>query len=573
MKFTYKEIVVYAIIAIIIIVAVSTLASGLLNPTISVSVKIESLNGVPPQLYPYQVAQLRIIVNNTGKTPISNLVVGTYLNGQQLLNNSKTVSLPPGTNTEFNVTYIYRQPGAYEFEAIADPGHLLMLQNRSVATGAFSTYVSQPSLPNVYTSVPNGNITTSQTFSITTLGLDQSLFIATQFSNQTIFNNMVDSRNPMILRVFEDLSSYIVAMNGASTIYNNGSASYVAWTQGLANLSIVSSILSSFHLTEQTSQINGQEVLYIKLSNNTSMCSEYSGGWTKFIDYYNISGSSQNCMTLASTTYNSSESIKFINALHSDPNLQLYVNRFVYVNSTPLGTSLIDNGNSLAVLNMSGSKFGFFTGYIKRNRPPLNLSAINNTCVGSIFMANGVNVCSYSVFPVNASNYLSYRLINSTENKANYTVRLFSLVGRNLTTLAYGAAPSLMGYLNVAGNASIWKSIYKSQCSFTGISPTITCNVISFNASSNSTVIAINNPYGGLMKIQKFSCYIPGVISNLTFNQSTLSPGQTAQFKLKCQGYIPGIFNELPEYNLQLNYTLGGALVVVNGTMLASPYG
>lgn len=573
MKFTYKEIAVYAVIAIIIIIVVSALASGLLNPPISVSVKLQDLNGVQSQIYPYQIAHFRVIINNTGSSQIKSLIIGTYLNGQQILNNSKTVSLPPGTGTEFNITYIYRAPGTYQFEAIADPAHLLSLQNRTAASSSFSTLVLQPSIPNVYTSVPNTNITTSQTFSISTLGIDQALFIATQFSNQSIFNNMVDYKNKFILKVYEDLSQYIVSMNGAYTTYRNGSTSYVAWTQGLANVSIISSILSSYPLTRQMTQVNGKDLLYIKVSNTVSICTTYSGGWTQLIDYNNISGSSQTCESLVSTAYNASESTKFISALHSDQNLQHYVNRFVYANSTSIGTSLIDNGNSVSAVNMSSNGFGFFTGFIGKNNPSLNLSTINNICVGSISMNGGVNVCSYSIFPINSSNYLSYQLVNSTEFKPNYTVRLYSLVGKNFTTKAYAAAPSLIGYLNVTGSALTWKSVYQSQCSFPDLSPSISCNVISFNAISNQTVIAINNPFGALMKVQTFSCFIPGVISNTIFNQSTISPGQTSQFALKCQGYIPGIFNQLPEYNLQLNYTIGGVRNSVNGTMLASPYG
>ena len=157
MKFSRDEIIVYAIIAIIVIAVVAYFASTLLSHTVSVSVRMAQVGTSPSSLYPYNVANLKATINNTGSASISGLVLVTYVNGQKL--NSYTVALPPKTSESVNITYVYPFNGTYQFEAVADPGHLVNIANRSAASASFTYKVNQPQVPNVYSSVPNSNIT------------------------------------------------------------------------------------------------------------------------------------------------------------------------------------------------------------------------------------------------------------------------------------------------------------------------------------------------------------------------------------------------------------------------------
>ena len=338
MNFSYKELAIYGVLAIIIVLVVSTYASGFFNPTSSVSVRLVSLNAQQPK-YPYQISHFRVYINNTGKSAINNLVFGTYVNGL-LLNKTLTLDLPAGTGIVYNFSYVYTGAGPYDFQSTADPGHLVNIENRSSATSSFSTNITAPSLPNVYTSVPNNNINQSQTFSINQYGIDEALFVATMFGNMRIFSNIVDSSSPIVYSIFSDLSPYMITSQGAYTSYKNGSTSYVAWTQGVANLSTVNTIIKSFGKTTQIIKINNNSVLYTGIGNSTSLCALYANGWTKLIEYSNAMVSSQTCLDLVANRYNATETTRFVSALKADPKIVHYTGNFIYANSSTIGSEL-----------------------------------------------------------------------------------------------------------------------------------------------------------------------------------------------------------------------------------------
>ncbi len=556
LNFSRKEIIVYAIIAIIIVVGVAVIASGVIHNSISVSVKLHQEGQVSYPIYPYQSAFLVAQINNTGNTQINNLVLETYVNGQEL--HTYTVDLPPGTGVQVNITYPYPYSGAFQFQAVADPGHLLNVVNRSASSASLTYNVTAEQQPNVYLSIPNNNIRNTETFSLQSYGLDQALFISTQF-NTSYFNKMVDMNNTPTLRILEDLSAYINAVNGAYTIYDNSSSAYVAWIQGVVGPASMQTVISSFGLN--TKAIANGAGFFTALSNTASLCAVYSNGWTKLVQYNNGSTPST-CMSITNTTYAATQANVLVDSLKAYPSMSHYQGLFIYTNSTSTGSAL-SYTNTISAMSMFEVSNSFFASYISRNPATLNVSSFLPKCLGTISISGNSNICSYGLSPSAKANVSSYYLVNSTEINQNYTITLYSLVNVSLATQAQLAGIALINYLNLTGPSAVWKSVFNSTCSFNGDTPP--CNVTSFNIATKNVSMVITNPFTKPIKLNSISCYL-FTLANQTINQ-TVAAGQNTTVNTQCTGSIPGLFNPLNTYDLQLNYTLNGTVQIVNGTL------
>ena len=431
-----KELGIYIAIIVIIAAAVAWLASNyLLQKSYALSVQFQQLS---PQssVYPYQIGNFRVLVNNTGGSAISSLIVAVYANNKLL--HSYTISnLGGNSGVTLNVSYIYPTNGVIDFEAIADPSQVLPIQNRSSAKSSFMVNVSTPEIPNVYTSVPNGNIKSTESFSLLPEGLVQALFIST-FFNISQYRWLTGNNNATI-KLFETLAGSTVSVNGAYTVYNDSTASYVAWSQTIANQSQVYNALLGLNSPLRNVSVSGSAVTYAKLSAATSACEFYDRGWTKIIEFTNSTTNQRTCLSLVANTTNGTQTSAFVNALKANPSLARYQSIFKYLNSTSGGSALIMDNSSIAAFDLFQSSYGFFGSYIRANLRQANLSSLNATCAGFVFSLNGTNVCSKQVY-TKAQLPSQYLLDNSTEISQNYTATLYSLVNR--TQYGYSAQVS-----------------------------------------------------------------------------------------------------------------------------------
>jgi hypothetical protein len=572
-NFTSKEIIIYAVIAIVIIVGIVVVFSGTLNTgPISVNVRIQQLNA-SQTLYPYQASQFQVYVNNTGGSSISDLVLATYVDDQQL--QTYTLNLPAHTGLVVNGSYIYPTNGTYQIEAIADPGHLLDVQNRNTTSSAFISTVVPPQVPNIYSSVPNGNINASQHFTLVPNGTVWSIYISENY-NAPQFNQMTNYNNPEVVGIYRDLvaSGLLYNIAGAYTSYTNGTTSYVSWLEGTANLSDIGVVLSSFGKTPVTTNINGNNVMHVALTNSTSLCAFYSTGWTKIVEFTNSStDKNQNCISIVSNTYNSTEATKQSTLLAADQDLEFYQSNFVYVNSTPTGFSIFDYNGSLAAMDLYQNHYGIFGAYVQRNVPPLSFNGPNMTCYGLVTnIIKNLSVCSIKV--LQTTNITSnYSLVNSIELTKNYTLNLYSLVETSFEPNAHQSAVDLIGYLNVTGPREIWVSNTKSSCGFAGnITTTPTCSVLSYNYTNNTVVINVNNTTSKPIQVNSAACYIAGFSVNQTMSV-LISAGHVGSLDLNCSGSIPGSYTSYLQYDLLLNYTSGGSPKILGGSFIVPNYG
>jgi hypothetical protein len=560
MKFTYKELIIYAVLALIIVVAVAYYASSYFNSNVSVSVRMVQLGSVPQTLYPYEGASLRAYVNNTGSTEISGLVLETYVNGAQM--NVYTLTLPPHTGVPVNITYVYPSSGTYQFQAVVDPGHLLSIVNRSAASASLTYSVAPTQSPDIYLSVPNANVVSTQTASFGEYGVAQALFIKTQYI-KSIFNNVFGMNNMVLLSTFEDLSKYMAAVNGAYVTYANSSAAYSAWLQGPFNATALIPIVKSFSIA--TVPIMNGTGFYAALNRTTSLCAYYSGGWTKLLEYYNAS-SPGTCTGIAGSTYNPTESNVLVNALKADSTLQAYQQKFIYSNSTDIGSLLSYHNNTITATRLFKNNYGFFAGYISRNKPPLNFSAMNLTCRGKILSYKGESLCSASFYPLNTTAYPNVVLVNSTELNKNYTITLYSLVNGSFAQGAHNSATQLVGYLNVTGINAQWKSLYPDICGFFNAT-VLGCSVVNFNHYNNNFTMRLTNNLTKQIKLGSVSCYVPGFQFN-TSVQKTLAPGANIIINTTCSGLVLAIIANQNVYNLTANYTINNVVHGLNGSLV-----
>ncbi len=569
MDITRNEIIAYVLIAIIVAGAAAYYASTVLSQNVSVTVKMVSLSGIQKVLYPFNSTNLRIYVNNTGTQQISGMLLGVYVNDLELQDYQLTI--PPRSTAVINISYAYPSNGTYQFQAVADPGHLLNVQDRDLASSSFNISVVAPQVPDVYTSVPNNGITYSQHFILVPKGLLASLFISENFANQSAFMQISNNNNPLLLALYRDLlaSDFIDNVAGAYTTYSNSSSSYVSWAQGLANLSDISYIVRTFGIAPSITTVNGTNILYARLNSTTSFCALYYRGWTKLSEYSNSSNSTQTCVGVASTQYASTESTKVSNEVSASNDFTELEGKFAYTNTTPVGRSLFDYGNSIAFMNMFESANATFAAYATRNPAPVGFTGANLTCYGYILDYENVSVCSRAVYPLNQS-LSDIILVNTTEFNTNYTFRVLSLINGTLVSAetAHESAAYLINYLNVTGPNGQWKPLNFGACSFGNSSVHVGCNVLTFNYETAAMSMQLTNEYSNNIHINSIACFNPEFEVNQTVNQ-TMGQGQTLNLTTVCQGSVPGgIFEPVLIYDLALNYTVNNVQSIINGSVL-----
>jgi hypothetical protein len=551
----------YLGIAIVVVVAVFAVASTFNssnggNQAYNVSLAL-SPYGQQSTLYPFQTSYLLLTITNNGKNYVKGMVVGIYINGSQ--ETTYDVNMTPQSNKTVLLPHFYTVSGEYQISAIADPGHVLNIPNRSAAQGSVLVDVAAPEAPDVFTSAPNSNITYTQTFSLLQEGLATALF-ASQYYNVSIFNQMTDLHS-VVFKLLATFSPYINAVNGADINYANSTNAYVLWMQGSVMPVHVMQEVSSMGLHTSNVTLNGTNVVFVKVSNNTSMCTYYQLGWTKLIYLTTPNSTASNsqatnsttCLSIAARSYQPTEGNAILTALKSDKALSKYQTKFQYLNSSDVGSSLTYENGSIAALGISQNQYGFFSGYIKQNVPPLATNALNLTCIGLIYSSNSESVCTKYVLPTNSTATRNYAFLNTTEIGSDYNISLYSLVNSSYLQGAHYSAAQLIGYVNASQSFASWSTKFKSSC--TSFNASFGCGLLSFNYNGNIAHLNITNKLGTQMTINRIGCFTPGSIYVNTTLDSRLAPGQSSNLTINCYSITMSSFSIMSNYNLLVNFT------------------
>ena len=543
-------IVFYAALAIVVVLAVAFAASRLHAQSYRVSVTLSTNTTAS---YPYQTTHFIIKVTNSGNSSIKGLNLGFYLNGSAVQYN--TVDLPAGTSAYVHENYTYMDSGDYIFSAVADPAHVLNLKDRTGTQSSLYVSIVQPSSPDVFTSLPNSDMVYTQSFTLNTEGILAAAATAGKY-NVSVFTGMFSPSQNILVNLFENLYGFIKYANGAYVRYANGTAAYSVWMQGKVQPSLIDYVLSTFYLNRINTSINGTEVGYAVVNNQTSICYLYADGWTKLVAYFNNSKAGS-CLGIAGNSYAPEESNVIVAQLKANQNMTGYQQRFVYINSTPIGSAIIYS-NSLSVVTFFENSYGFFTSFIQ-NTTSFEGPAL--MCRGLVYTSNTSSVCS--VYIATTGNAPNVGLVNTTELTPSYRFSLYSLVNRSNLIAAHENGAALLNALKVS-NVIAWKSSFSSTCGFSNAS--IGCNVTSFDYTNNIAHLSIINKLAHPLRINTMACFAPGRRLNETIN-TTASGAGTANVSVMCLSFPVPIASAYTNYALAMNYTYMNATMTIAGAV------
>jgi hypothetical protein len=550
-----------AALAVVVFVVALVAARSLQGGSYDIALSMQRVGGAA--LYPYQTAYFSVNVRNDGGRRATSLPIAYYVNGVE--RNFTHVTLDPGHNVTLMFNYTYTRGGSYLFQAVADPGNLWDIRNRSSARAGVYANATQPQPADEYESIPNRNITYTESMSGIGAGI-YSLSAIAQLYNISGFTNITGLYGPVTQRIYEDIYGTIANENIAYAHYSNGTSAYAAWIQGTLNPVYIAQIVASFNRNvRNVSRAGGGIIYYSMLSNSVSLCATYSGGWTKLVEYSGLGGN-QTCVGLALSTYNATEGNTLVGLIRSNATLARYRASFGYSNSntTQVGDMLTYDGRNLTLTNLFQNNYGLFVSGVERYATPLNLSAQNSTCAGLIYTGNGTSLCSYVLLPRSGQLNYSYYLIRSVELGREYGVSMYSLVAAANLQAAHFNAGELVSRLGINQTTLQWSSLNPSTCALE--QGPLSCGFDSFNYTNDVARINLTNSGVAGIRLDSAACAVGGGFAAEALN-SSIAGGNTISLYLQCHNIpLPG-FVARTSYLLSINYTVGGTAHGVNGTL------
>lgn len=544
----FKSILIYAVIVVVIAVAVAYVLSTQIHHTYDISVTLRA--NVPASPYPYQTGYFRADINNTGSGTATDVPLLIYLNGNPIV--SYKVTLPPGKGGAVAWNYTFQYNGTYQFQAIADPGHVFSISNRPAAQGSISVIVNAPQSPNVYSSISNNNITSTQSFTLLRNGSAAVSLMALGY-NTSILNGILGPARSVMLRTLQDLSDTINLVQGAVAYYPGNQIAYTAWIQGTITPTLVGAVVNSYSVPISGISANGTKVAFARVTNTTSMCFYYSNGWTKIISYYN-STVNATCASISGVAHTGNASSLVVGASNETAKLRNISSIFVYSNSSYLGSALTYSNGMYGAASIFSNQYGTFMSYLKRNSAPVNLS-VNSTCNGIIYPAANVFVCSSGIAPIQNSGETT-DMINETVVTENYTASIYSFVNRTNLLLANNAGINLLLSLNLSNRSAGWNSTFVNTCALNGTPyGYLPCRVASFSHKNYTATIGITSALSAPITLTSIACYTPGIKKAYPINIA-LAPGGTANVATTCTNPPIPLGTISTTYGIAINYTV-----------------
>src|SRR5208283_4879163 len=205
--------------------------------------------------------------------------------------------------------------------------------------------VNAPEIPNVYKSVPNSNVSKTQSFTMSGTGMYSTEALA-QTYELTVADNMFGPSKSVMTKLFGNLYGFVADAYGAYVGYSNNTSAYTLWLQGTLDPRFVDYVLSTFRVPQSNVTVDGTTVGLTRIDNQTSLCTYYSNGWTKLLTYYNNSRSTT-CLSMIGKSYAPNESAVLVVSLNNSKELTHYQSGFLYTGSQSLGSSLFYSNQSV----------------------------------------------------------------------------------------------------------------------------------------------------------------------------------------------------------------------------------
>ncbi|MEM4034901.1 MAG: CARDB domain-containing protein [Candidatus Micrarchaeaceae archaeon] len=536
-----KKEIYFWILLFIAVIGIALYIRLLYQPTLSIVLSSDVT--LPSHTYPYQTLYIPITVLNNGHSPIKNMTIGVYVNGN--ITTYYHVTIPQGKEVLLNFTYAPSNAGNYTIEAIADPGRLYDIIDRAEAQTSINFTVLPAENTTPYLMLPKGNITEEGFAKINSAGYALASDLNATYgitdlkltSNYTV-NKFLDS-------VLKYVLNYISSLTFASAKYANGSSAYAIWLRGdiSPNITNTAALINSIKSTNKS--IDNKTVTFIRFSNSTSLCSYYSQGWIKML-VVNGKGTCTNVIQA-----NKTSKISSINTSRFFKKMQI-------ANSISLGNySLVDNNASV-----SGTLAYFENvSLIYASIASINRSEENNTCYGLISTNNTDSFCNEYVFANATAKQTGASLIDTRAYIGNYNISVYSLVNTSLLLDQVPINMRIIKGFNITGPSLAFVSGIKNTCLF---NTTFACSNVSFY---NSTISFRLENLNKTVKLNSITCYMSPSFKSTPVNKTLLS-NETTNISATCYengAMLSGLALNL-HLNLIANYTINGKNETVLGT-------
>ena len=497
-------------------------------------------------IYPYQNVVMPIVVTNTGGSSISNLDFGLYMNGS--LKNTYKLDIPVGKTAIIPFNYTPAKSGMYNVSVVADPGRVFDISDRAQAQANASFVVSNSESPAPYSYIARNGLVSGSYANLKSSGVVTDSFFYTNFSSSPMVFSNISALNGFLYPITSIAGTYINEMAYSNGAYSGNNAISSIWLKGYLEPSAFVYAAGYKDLAHHNFTYNGTQVTFVKLSNISTMCSWYSGGWIKMIG----TNGTENCTSIlehAPASYYTPEmqNIKFRNDSFA-ANATVIGNYSGFVGNVFSHGELLEMNNSIHYIQIS-----------------TNLTNPLLVCYGAIYNISDTSYCSTYDLPVSGK-IGNYSLVSTRAyvGGVNYTDYSLSSTSDLLGTIPEAIGLIHSSFYNSSAKALVFLPGIQSQCGFV---EGFNCTDVSF---SNSTLsFRVINNLTDTVSLTAGSCFAESPSLLFTKVNYTLKSKQAANLSIGCTYYngtkIYGVpFNLY--LGLTLNYTLNRTRLQANGS-------
>ena len=488
------------------------------QPQISISVKMLPASPV----YPYQIVSIPISITNTGGSTINNISMGVYVNGN--ITQTYKAYLPAGKQALVYYNFTPKTANPYSISVVMDPSKLYNIPDRQAAQNSTEITPRVPQKPAPYSDFPANPPGGQDIFYMNPRGYIATLY----FDNFTKYFYLTGSNqaNNFLYPALDVFSSYINQLAVSHAYYSNYSLTSI-WVNGYVTP-------AAFDAAAEGKGINvtkNGNVSFIGLGNSTTICTWYSGGWTKLL----VSLGGDNCTSYIKPTNNT-----------------LNPNNLYYTLKT----------RNSSILNYSGYVDNLsFAGSITATQNALYFESISyngvldSTCYGNILNLSNTSYCLQALYQGNT-------ILNKISTlKGEYNTTIWYIPTQNTTTPAFNYAINISKEYSFPGAKVTYVSAYANKC---GFGAGLLCSNPAFASNATTLKVSLNitNPLNNTVTINSIGCVM---LSNFTSYKigTVLQRTKSAAVSFPCYNYGKQINSSIiplgVPMSLKLNYTYKGA--------------
>jgi CARDB len=496
--------------------------------------------------YPYQNVPLPISVYNNGGGAITNVSVGLFVNGN--LTTLYKVTLPAGKQTVIPFNYTPIKPGTYNVSAVADPSRLYDISDRANTTTGATLVIMRPANATPYEQLPSNGLVSREDLNMSNSGYAVDSYLYDTYNTSAfalVGNPQIDNFVEPVLNL---TAGYINNIRASTAKYGNGDRAYSIWLSSYVRPNIFAAAAVGRGMKSNTIQASLGNLTIVQISNGTTLCSWYAGGWLKILAYSGSMTCYQALNESASGTPNRALDYPVPSGLG-------LMDAKLLANYTGVGGAT----NYVATLSLLGNS-SFVYARIS------NHTAVNNVCYGVVESANGISYCSTYQIPVSGVIGGARSLVKTTEYVGTQNLTVISLFNSSLLTQQVQTNVGVIRGFNISGPSIAFQSGLVNTCSLNASFP---CT--SANFSNGALGFTLKNGLGKDIRISSMSCYaMSASFPTSTPVNALVSAGGSYNAIVPCYNYLGRISGIA--YNLNLGIGLNYSVANTTHSLTGNAY-